>query len=158
MSGLPTSGSPTIYSRTVWVPRRDVRSFFLASARYCADVTPDELQTLIEDATLDYTLGDHEAALAKLGRATGAAPDSFAAWHALAEVNFHLRRFDDALAAALRAQALQPKDAFINTTLSRIWMEKGDKARAEHFGALAKMLGWKEQLKNSASDAAGPSP
>ena len=27
-------------------------------------------------------------------------------------------------------------------------MEKGDKARAEHFGAQAKIQGWKEQLKN----------
>lgn len=130
----------------------------MAPARYSGRVTPDELQTLIEDATLDYTLGEHEAALAKLGRATTAAPDSFAAWHALAEVNFHLRRFDDALAAAGRAHVLQPDDLFINTTLSRIWMEKGDKTRAEHFGARAKVLGWKDQLKDPTPDAAEPEP
>jgi hypothetical protein len=41
---------------------------------------------------------------------------------------------------------------FINTTLSRIWMERGDKARAEHFGAQAKILSWKDQLKNPAND------
>jgi hypothetical protein len=39
---------------------------------------------------------------------------------------------------------------FINTTLSRVWMERGDKAAAEHFGARAKVLGWKEQLKPGA--------
>ena len=27
-------------------------------------------------------------------------------------------------------------------------MEKGDKPRAEHFGAQARILGWKDQLKN----------
>jgi predicted Zn-dependent protease len=111
-------------------------------------MTADELQNLIEDATADYALGETDAALAKLAEATGAAPDSFAAWHALAEVNFSLRHLDAALAAAERAHAISPGDLFINTTLSRIWMERGDKARAEHFGAQAKIGSWREQLKN----------
>ncbi len=111
-------------------------------------MTSDELQNLIEDATADYALGDGEAALGKLAQATEAAPASFEAWHALAEVNFSLRRLDAALAAAEKAHALRPADLFINTTLSRIWMERGDKARAEHFGAQAKIAGWKEQLQN----------
>jgi predicted Zn-dependent protease len=111
-------------------------------------MTPDELQTLIEDATADYALGDAEAALEKLGQATAAAPDSFEAWHALAEVNFSLRKLDAALAAGERAHALRPGDLFINTTLSRIWMERGDKPKAEHFGAQAKIESWRDQLKN----------
>src|SRR3954463_10910750 len=116
-------------------------------------MTADELQHLIEDATADYTLGETDAALAKLGRATSAAPESFEAWHALAEVNFSIRRLDAALAAGGRAHALRPGDLFINTTLSRIWMERGDKAKAEHFGAQAKIGSWKEQLKNPEANA-----
>jgi len=115
-------------------------------------VTTDELQSLIEDATADYAIGDSAAALEKLARATSIAPSSFEAWHALAEVNFSLRQLDAALAAGERAHALQPADLFINTTLSRIWMERGDKARAEHFGAQAKIQSWKEQLKNPAEN------
>lgn len=115
-------------------------------------MTPDELQTLIEDATADYAIGAADTALDKLNRATTTAPDSFEAWHALAEVNFSLRRLDAALQAAERAHALRPADLFLNTTLSRIWMERGDKARAEHFGAQARMQSWKEQLKNPAAD------
>ena len=111
-------------------------------------MTPDDLQALIEDATFDFTMGENEAALAKLGRATKEAPDSFEAWHALAEIAFSLRRFDDALHAAQKAHAIRNDDLFINTTLSRIWMEKGDKSMAEKFGAQAKILGWKDQLKN----------
>ena len=107
----------------------------------------DELQTLIEEATADYALGDSDVALAKLNRAMAAVPESFEAWHALAEVNFSLRQLDAALEAGERAHALRPSDLFINTTLSRIWMERGDKARAEHFGAQAKIADWKEQLK-----------
>ena len=115
-------------------------------------MTADELQTLIEDATADFSLGAAGTALAKLARATQAAPESFEAWHALAEVHFSVRRLDEALAAAERAHALRPGDLFINTTLSRIWMERGDKARAEHFGAQAKIGSWKEQLKNPAAE------
>jgi predicted Zn-dependent protease len=115
-------------------------------------MTDDELQRLIEDATADYASGENDGALAKLGEATAARPTSFEAWHALAEVNFSLRRLDAALSAAEQAHALCPGDLFINTTLSRIWMERGDKARAEHFGAQAKIQSWKDQLKNPASD------
>ena len=118
-------------------------------------MTDDELQHLIEDATFDYTMGENDAALAKLARATAAGPDSFPAWHALAEVNFSLRRFDAALPAAEQAHRLRPDDLFINTTLSRIWMEKGDKAKAEHFGAQAKIQGWKEQIKNPETSKGG---
>ena len=118
-------------------------------------MTEDELQTLIDDATFDHAMGDADAALAKLARATEAAPASFAAWHALAEVNFQLRRLDEALVAAGHAHALRSDDLFVNTTLSRIWMEKGDKPMAEKFGAQAKILGWKDQLKNPSAHEGG---
>ena len=111
-------------------------------------MTPEEIQAAVDDATFDYTMGDHEAALEKLRNAVAADPTAFAGWHALAEINFSLRRFDDALVAAERALALRPEDLFINTTLSRIWMEKGDKATAEKYGAKAKVLSWKDQLEN----------
>jgi Flp pilus assembly protein TadD len=111
-------------------------------------VNESELQALIDDATFDYSTGDSDAAIEKLGRAVAAAPDSFAALHALAEVHFSLREFEKALAVAERAHALRPDDLFINTTLSRIWMERGDKQKAEHFGAQARIQGWKEQLQN----------
>ncbi len=113
-------------------------------------MTSDELQNLVEEATADFAMDDASAALAKLNRATAAAPDSFEAWHALAEVNLSLGRLDAALAAAERALALRPADLFINTTLSRIWVGRGDKTRAEHFGAQAKIGSWREQLKNPA--------
>ena len=96
-----------------------------------------------------------EAALAKLRRATAEAPGSFEAWHALAEANFSARRFEAALAAAERAHALRPDDVFANVTLSRAWMEMGDKAKAEHFGAQARMQGWKEELRR---DPGGATP
>lgn len=147
--------SPIVAGRWRWFSRGAPAKLQVAGRRgavsllaHDTEMTPDELQSLIEDATADYAVGDTDSALAKLQRATAAAPESFEAWHALAEVNFSLRRLDDALAAAEHAHALRPADLFINTTLSRIWMERGDKARAEHFGAQAKIQSWKDQLKH----------
>lgn len=118
-------------------------------------MTNDEIQNLVDDATADYALGDIENALAKLRRATADAPASFEAWHALAEVQFSRRQLDGALDAAEHAHALRPTDVFINTTLSRIWMERGDKARAEHFGAQAKINSWREQLQEGGPENPG---
>lgn len=119
-------------------------------------MSPDELQSLIEEATYDYVTGDPEVALAKLGRATSDSADSFEAWHAVAEINLSLRRLDEALAAAERAHELRKTDPLAIATLSRTWMERGDKARAEHFGALARMQGWKDELgAPPPSDAGG---
>lgn len=118
-------------------------------------MTAEELQSLIEDATFDYTMGDHDQAVAKIRQATAAAPQSFAAWHASAEIHLNLGQLDDALHAAEQAHALQPDDLFINTTLSRIWVGKGDKEAAERFGARAKMLGWKDQLKTPPGQSDG---
>jgi cytochrome c-type biogenesis protein CcmH/NrfG len=115
-------------------------------------LSPEDLQTLIDDAAYDFAMGEDAAAVEKLTRATQARPDSFEAWHALAEIHFNARRFDDALTAAEKAHELRPDDLYINTTLSRVWMEKGFKATAEKFGAQAKILGWKEQLRSPAAE------
>jgi predicted Zn-dependent protease len=119
-------------------------------------VSPDEVQALIEEATFDYVSGDPEVALAKLGHATAQVPDSFEAWHAVAEINLSLRRLDEALAAAERAHALRKSDPLVIATLSRTWMERGDKGRAEHYGAMARVQGWKDELSAPPpSDAGG---
>ena len=118
-------------------------------------MSPEELQALIEEATFDYVTGDTAAALGKLSRATSDCPDSCEAWHAVAEINLSLRRLDEALAAAERAHSLKKTDPLVIATLSRTWMERGDKARAEHFGAMARMQGWKDELSNPPAPDAG---
>lgn len=102
---------------------------------------------MVEEATFDYTMGNADEAIAKLNRVVEHCPDYFDAWHALAEVHFSRRELDQALQAGDKAHALRPDDVHVNTSLSRIWMERGDKAQAEHYGARARMLGWKQQLQ-----------
>jgi len=118
----------------------------------------NDLNDLVEEATFDFSMGETEAAIGKLERALKADPDSFEAWHAMAEISYSSRDFDRALEAAEKAHALRPDDVFVNTTLSRVWLEKGDKERAEHFGAQARVLGWKEQLKGQGEPDDGRGP
>ncbi|MFP4282676.1 MAG: tetratricopeptide repeat protein [Opitutales bacterium] len=110
-------------------------------------------QELVDEATFEFTLGNHETALALLAEALAAAPESFAGWLAKAEIHFDQRDLDAALEAAERALALDPDDVHANTSLSRIWMERGDKERAEHFGAQARIKGWKVELKSDPDEA-----
>jgi len=107
-----------------------------------------DTENIIEDATFDFAMGDIDSAVSKLKTALEAAPDSFEAWHALAEIQYSSEQYDPALEAAEKAHALKPDDLLVNTSLSRIWLELGSKEKAEHFGAQARMLGWKEQIQN----------
>lgn len=110
-------------------------------------MTAAEIDDQLNEATLAFTLGEHDRAVTLLGEITSVAADNFDAWHALAEVQFDARKLKDALRAGEQAAALKPDDIHAQTTLSRICMEMGDKDRAEAHGARARMLGWREQLQ-----------
>lgn len=107
------------------------------------------VQDLVEEGTLDFTLGDSQAAIEKLESALEKDPESFEACLALAEVYLSEKNLDKALAAAEKGHALHPEALHINTTLSRIWVEKGDKEKAEHYAAQVRMISWKEELKEN---------
>lgn len=110
------------------------------------------IRDLVEEGTLDFTLGDLDAAKEKLGKAADQDPDCFDAWLALAEVYLSERSLDKALESAEKAHALNNDELHINTTLSRIWVEFGDKEKAEHFAAQVRMISWKEELKNDPAE------
>jgi len=112
------------------------------------DPTPSaRALALAEAASFDFAVGDEAGALAKLTEAVKADPACFEAWLAKAEVHFAARQFDEALAAGEQALVLRPKDIHVHTSMSRIWMERGDRTKAEHHGAQARILGWGDQLK-----------
>ncbi len=106
------------------------------------------ISSIVEDATFDFTMGDAEIGIAKLKAALVDQPEAFEAWHALCEIYYSEKRYDEALEAAEKAHSLRPDDLFVNTSLSRIWLEKGSKEKAEQFGAAARMASWKDQIQN----------
>lgn len=104
-------------------------------------------QQLVDDATFEFTMGDHAAALALLDKAIAEDPAFLPAWHAMAEISFDKGDYDKALEAGSIALGLKEDDVHLHTTLSRIWMELGNKEEAEKHGARARVLGWRDQLK-----------
>tara|TARA_B100001123_G_C14780779_1_gene816489 strand:- start:172 stop:513 length:342 start_codon:yes stop_codon:yes gene_type:complete len=107
------------------------------------DVDPIDL---VEEATLEFSLGDENAAENKLLQVVDLAPDCLDAWRALAEVRLALADFPGAHAACLKALELDPKDLTAKVSLSRILVSMGDKEGAEKATAEARILGWQEEL------------
>ena len=107
------------------------------------------IQDLVDEGTLDFTLGEIEKSLEKLNKAVELDPQCFDAWLAMAEVYLSEKAIDDALKSAEKAHSLNSDELHINTTLSRIWVEKGHKEKAEHFAAQVRMISWKEELKEN---------
>jgi Flp pilus assembly protein TadD len=108
-------------------------------------------QAIIDEATFEFTMGDAAKALKMLASAAELHPDASEVWHAIAEIAFAERDLDLALNAGKRSIELDDNDVHYHTTLSRIYMERGDKEVAEVHGARARLLGWKAQLKEEPS-------
>ena len=106
------------------------------------------IQNEIDDAIFNFTIGENAYAKKQLNQLLRKHPKEKEAWHALAEILWSEKDFQSALKAAEKAHAIDNKDLHINTTLSRIWVQIGDQKKAEYYNAKARMLGWKDQLKN----------
>jgi len=106
-------------------------------------------ETAVQQAILDFTLGDFESALEKLNRVIIETPMCFDAHLAKTEVLYATEKYEEALNAAEAAQTVKQEDVHLKTSLSRIWMQLGDKEKAEKYSAEAKMLSWKEELLQS---------
>ena len=106
------------------------------------------IQSKIDDAIFNFTIGQNIQSKQDLNQLLCEHPEEKDAWLALAEILLSEKDLKAALEAAEKALKIDNKDLHINTTLSRIWVQIGDQKKAEHYNAQARMLGWKEQLKN----------
>ena len=107
----------------------------------------NEALQLTADATLEYIQGNNKEALSILDQAIALDEACFDAWLAKAEIFYSTRDLNSALAAAEKALEINSQSVLVNTTLSRIWIERGDKKQAEHFSLQARRLGWKEYIQ-----------
>lgn len=110
-------------------------------------MTSDSIEQQVQQAVLDFTLGNYEIALEKLDRVILAHPECFDAHLAKTEVLYAMEQYQQALAAAEQAKMIESEDVHLKTSFSRIWMQLGDKEKAESYGASAKMLNWKHELQ-----------
>jgi tetratricopeptide (TPR) repeat protein len=94
------------------------------------------------EGRLAEAIADYEAALAS-------DPTFLDAMHGLARAYQDSEEYDKAIAAANRIVELDPDDVLAHTSLSILYQRKGMVPEAEAESAKARVLGWKQQLKQS---------
>jgi len=95
---------------------------------------------LMADGQLDKAVDAYRESLA--------ADQTFTeAMHGLARALQDLERYDEAIEVAKKIAELDPDDVLAHTSLSVLYQKKGMIAEAEAEGAKARVLGWKQQLK-----------
>ncbi len=94
-----------------------------------------------------YAEGRHEEAVAAYQQSIAADPTFTEAMHGLARTYQDMNRLDEAIEIANRIAQLDPNDVLAHTSLSILYQKKGMVPEAEAAGNQARILGWKQQLK-----------
>jgi Flp pilus assembly protein TadD len=115
------------------------------------DPTPTEIRRQAEDhyyAALDL-MADGRAAEAvdELRKSLAADPKFTDALHGLSRALQDLNRLDEAIEVATRIAQLDPNDVLAHTSLSILYQKKAMIPEAEAEANKARILGWKQQLK-----------
>ena len=108
-----------------------------------------------------FAEGDYSGAVEWFRKAVEADPSYLDGWHGIARSCFEGREtdpqlLDQAIEAAERIVELDPDDVTGYSTLSQIYVWKGDKDTAEMWGGKARVAGWKDQLRRD-KKGSGPS-
>jgi len=94
-----------------------------------------------------YAEGHHQQAILEYEAAIAADPSFLDAMHGLARVYQDTEQFDKAITVAQRIAELDPDDVLAHTSLSILYQRKGMVPEAEAEANKARILGWKQQLK-----------
>jgi tetratricopeptide (TPR) repeat protein len=101
---------------------------------------------LYRDGLKRHRAKDYEGAISLLEQAVALDATLADAWEALGVLHDKLGRVDAAIAATERWAALKPDEVMAHTNLSRFFMKKGMKEKAEEEQGKARLLGWKQEL------------
>ena len=94
-----------------------------------------------------YAEGRLREAIADYNAAITSDPTFLDAMHGLARAYQDSEEFDKAIEVANRIAELDPDDVLAHTSLSILYQRKGMVPEAEAESAKARILGWKQQLK-----------
>jgi len=95
-------------------------------------------------------------AIAEYTRALELDPKFSDALHGLAQAYHAQQDFDRTIETARRILALDPDDILAWTTISRAYQRKGMVPEAEEAGNKARILGWKQQLREQKTGSGKP--
>jgi len=109
-------------------------------------------EELYDEAVDLFGDGKLEEAVARYQEALALDPAYVDAWHGLAMVYNELGRHQQAIEAGKKLCELTPDDVLAHTSLSRFYQAAGMVPEAEAEGAKARVLDWKQQLKEQKSE------
>lgn len=92
-------------------------------------------------------------AIVEYTRALELNPQFSDALHGLAQAYHAQQDFDRTIETAQRILALEPEDILAWTTISRAYQRKGMVPEAEEAGNKARILGWKQQLREQKANS-----
>ena len=99
-------------------------------------------------AALDlFAEGKQEEAITEYRKSVEIDPTFTDALHGLARAYQDTGKFDEAIEIAKKIADLDPDDILAHTSLSILYQKKGMIPEAEAEGNKARILGWKQQLK-----------
>ena len=101
-----------------------------------------EAQALYFQALRKHRDRDYPGAVALLEQALERDPQHCDAWEALGVVYEKMERLDDAIRAMEKLAEINPDEVMAHTNLSRFYMKKGWKEKAEEAQGRARLLGW----------------
>lgn len=101
--------------------------------------------------------GELDTAVAEYQKALALNPRFTDALHGLAQAFGRQGKLEEAIAAARRIAELDPDDVLAHTSLSRFLQQQGKKEEAEAEAGKARVLGWKQQLKDQQAKTSGGS-
>ncbi len=99
--------------------------------------------------------GKLDEAIAEYNLALELDPKFSDALHGLAQAYHAKEDFDRTIDAARRILELEPEDILAWTTISRAYQRKGMIPQAEEAGNKARILGWKQQLREQKTKTEG---
>jgi Flp pilus assembly protein TadD len=115
---------------------------------------PDPLTAeALYDQALDLVATGDPGAAAKFREALALDPNLLDAMHGLVRALQDAGDLDQAIAVARELIARDPDDPLAHTGLSILYQRKGRVPEAEAHALQAKLLGWKQELRQSRADA-----
>jgi tetratricopeptide (TPR) repeat protein len=105
-------------------------------------------EELYDQAVDCVAAGNLDEAIAKYQEAVALDPRFADAWEGLSMALADQERWDAAISAAKQVVELSPDEQLGYTNVSRIYQRAGNVPEAEAWAAKARVLDWKQQLKD----------
>jgi tetratricopeptide (TPR) repeat protein len=103
-----------------------------------------------------FAEGRYQDSVAEYRAAVAVDPQFTDALHALSKALQELKDFDGAIEVSKQIAAVDPDDVLAHTSLSILYQNKGMIAEAEAESNKARILGWKQQLRDQKTGSKSP--